>query len=229
MCTRALCLVLCSATAAFGQGTVVWDESINGPLSNDGSNPTILPAFLKGSNSIIGSVEVERSGAVWIGHDDFFTFQIPVGWSLAGVYLTVDKANVWAWVGDETFSTEVGFAQNAASGDLLPQWGIISLNQGLYGMYLSNHDHQSDLSIASYRLDFLTQSVPEPGAVSVFLAGAGVAGFLCWKKCRLNNPPLQSEVQIQRWMNRLTNVDQCGVNAKAAVRPIDSTFCERKT
>ncbi len=176
-------IAVCSISIALGQGTILWDESVNGELSESSSPATPLSPFQLGTNSIIGVTEVEPSGAIWIVHPDFFTIQVPNGLAITAVYLQLNKPNVWHWIGDTGFLSELAFAQNPASGNLLSQWGLLSIGTGAYGMDVENHDAQPFTAIANYRLDFFVQSVPEPSASLLFLLGGiGCLAFGRWRK-----------------------------------------------
>ena len=179
---KTLLLILLSATAAFGQGTILWDESVNGPLSFNYQAPTALGALSYGSNSVFGATEIEPTGPGYFVHDDYFTFTVPNNSSLTAVYIGIDKPSVWTWIGDETFSSELGFIGNPSNGELLSQWTLSSLGPGVYGMYMANHDFQPVTSIANYRLDFFVHAIPEPSTISLWLAGAGLVGFCTWRK-----------------------------------------------
>lgn len=161
------------AGRVLGQGTLLWSEAVNGPLSQDFSSPTALAALQLGTNSIVGQTEVVPVGPNWEGHPDIFTIQVPAELRVTAVYLNVDKPNVWAWIGDPSFITQFAFKMNPANGELLAQWSLSSISLGGYGMYLDNHDQQAFTSIANYRLDFFVQSIPEPGVL-----GLGVLGGL---------------------------------------------------
>lgn len=73
----ALALSPLSATALAG---IVWNESVQGDLSGNPASPTPIALDL-GSNEIIGSVFASADTR------DYFTFSIPTGRSLAGIFL----------------------------------------------------------------------------------------------------------------------------------------------
>jgi hypothetical protein len=179
-------LLMASACAAMGQGTILWDESVNGELSMNAGSPTQLGSLVPGTNTILGATEVQPAGdGNYIDHDDYFTFVVPNGSLVGAIYFSVDKPNVWTWVGDPGFSTQLGFAANPTSGELLSQWGLSSLSPGTYGMSLANHDVQQTTSLANFRLDFYSQIVPEPGTLGLWLAGAASAGLYGLRKPRV--------------------------------------------
>lgn len=165
-------LAACLTTTALGQGTVLWDESVNGLLSQNYHFPTQLVPVEAGTNSVFATTSVEPVGGNWSVHPDFFILKVPSNLSVKEVTLQIDKSNVWAWLGDATFSTQMAFTGNSSSGDLFSQWQLAALLPGDYGVYLSNNDLQPFTSIAHYRLDFVVQTVPEPGAWTLLLLGA---------------------------------------------------------
>src|SRR3954471_10305724 len=68
-----------AAHSAFA--VVVWDESINGDLSNDRAAPTSL-TFTAGTNSVIAT-----SVSAGSGEREYFTFTLPAGYSLTSIVL----------------------------------------------------------------------------------------------------------------------------------------------
>jgi hypothetical protein len=165
------------ARCACGQGRILWDESANGPLSNDPDNPTQLGALLGGTNSILGATEYIPNGI----YGDYFTFSVPTATEISKIWLSVDGA-VAVWLGNPNFGTEYAHVTNPANGDVFPQWGLNSISTGVYGMYIANYDLSPGPSIANYRLDFFSQNIPEPGTPSLFFVGLGLIGFHCWRK-----------------------------------------------
>jgi hypothetical protein len=182
MTTKITLLALLLTANAHGQGTILWNESVNGPFSGDFAHPTSLSPLQAGTNSIIGMSEVVPVGNNWFGSPDFFTFAIPSDLVVSEVHLQIDKPNVWTWIGEPSYVNQLAFAGSPSTGDLLAQWGISAIGPGAYGMYLANLDQQAVTSIASYRLDFFVQNIPEPSTLSLLLVGAGFVGFCSWRK-----------------------------------------------
>ena len=179
-----LALAVLSATTVFGQGTILWDESVNGPLSEDFNQPTSLGPMQIGINSIIGLTAIVPPPPFWEYHPNYFTFEVPKGLAVQAINLQVDKPNVWAWIGNPEFSSQLAFTMNPSTGELLSQWALGSIPSGSYGMYLENLDQQSFTSVASYRLDFFVQAVPEPGTFWLLVAGAGLVVLRGWRKAQ---------------------------------------------
>ena len=171
------------SAAAFGQTTILWNESVNGHLSGNSSTFS----FQLGTNIIIGATEVEQTGNNWFVHPDYFTFEVPNDSEVTAIYILIDKPLVWTWIGDPTFSSELAYTLNTSPGELLSQsqWGLSSISADTYGMYLSNHDHSSPLSIANYELDFVVEPLPEPSPVGLLLLGTCVFILRSCRQSRL--------------------------------------------
>ena len=174
---RAIFLTATVGSCAFGQSLVIWNESVDGPLSNDSSFPTPLVVLQPGTNSVLGMTENEPATGNHIVYPDLFVIQVPDNSAMTALYLELDKPNLWNWIGDTSYSTQLGFIQSPRNGDVLAQWGLELVGSGYYGMYVANLDSQVTTSIATYRLDFVVQAVPEPSAVSLLLAGAGIVAL----------------------------------------------------
>jgi hypothetical protein len=184
-CMTILFAFIFSATAASGQTTILWNESVNGELSQDFNSPTPFGALQLGTNSIIGATEIVPYGNNWGAYPEFFTFEVPSNSEVTALYIQIDKPDVWAWIGDPTFSNELAFDVNPSIGELLSQWGLDSISPGLYGMYLLNADEQSYTTIANYQLDFVLEPIPEPGILGLLLLSAGVFTLRHCRKFRL--------------------------------------------
>src|SRR5260370_42622603 len=81
---------------ALGQGTLLWDESVNGSLSTVSSIPTPLGPLSLGTNRVLGSSQafpIPPFG--WKREFDFFTFTVPNEAKISSIYLSVDGRS-WA-------------------------------------------------------------------------------------------------------------------------------------
>lgn len=131
------------------QGVVLWDEAVNGPLSNASSAATALASLQVGTNTIVGELEIVPNGGIWTVYEDFFVLDLPVNLMVDKVYLQIDKPDVQTWIGNSSFSSQLGFSPSSPPGELLSHWGINGLSTGSYGMYLANHDAQVFTSVAN--------------------------------------------------------------------------------
>jgi predicted outer membrane repeat protein len=119
-------LFLCSASLAFDH-----DESVDGPLSGDPANPTLLSPVLLGSNTVTGSVASASNPA------DYFAFAVPTGSSLEAIILDdLDPgADFWFDVrslpGGEILYTGETDQENLGL-NLLPAMGLAPLPAGSY-------------------------------------------------------------------------------------------------
>ena len=116
MRTRTLAVVSAAvAFAAPASADVIWDEAINGDLSSDNLNPTLL-AFVPGSNMVFGSTSPEPEL-----DPDYFTMVIPAGYELSSIifeeYVSGDTTPHYHLPSD-TFDT-VDLAYLASSSALL--------------------------------------------------------------------------------------------------------------
>ena len=180
----ALVTLAACASRLLGQGTILWNEAVNGPFSGSSSTPTPISPFGLGTNSLIGVTEIAPSGQIWFVQPDFFSVVVPEGMHVNAIHLQIDKPNVWIWIGEPNYLSELAFAGGPADGDLLLPWGLTSIESGAYGMYIANHDAGPSSSVANYRLDFVV--IPEPAAWSV-LCLSGVALFLKRQPCAQGN------------------------------------------
>jgi PEP-CTERM motif len=189
VCTSFFYLIASTASAV-----VVWDESVNGDVSNNPVAPTSINLAV-GTNSFVATMP---------GDDlDFITINVPAnsqfsaliqgpydsfdqisfiaigpGSQLPASILTYDPTGLLGY-------THFGPGQFDEGTDLLPQLAVASfgvpgfatpLPSGAYSFWI-----QQESSIAtSYRLDFVVTAVPEPASSVLFLL-AGV-GALCRRR-----------------------------------------------
>ena len=183
--TLALCALLAFPALAV-QAVPVYDEGLDGDLSNDANAPTAV-AFGVGSNQVIGSVTAS-SGEV----RDYLTFTIGAGQSLTGIildaYTPFDTTFQALSSGGTSFvpsgSTQGLFLGSShlnggsVGGDALalmaalPFGGVgfsTPLGPGTYTYLIQ----QTGPEVTQYTLDF--QVVPEPGTAA--LVGTGLLGL----------------------------------------------------
>lgn len=106
----------------------VWDESVDGDLSDDGLNPSGIFNFAEGDNIIIASQQGNPRDV------DFFAFTVPDGFEL--IELVVDdyeSTDNVAFIGiDSGATTDVDFT-NPSAGDLLggTSYGTASIGNNI--------------------------------------------------------------------------------------------------
>jgi uncharacterized repeat protein (TIGR01451 family) len=165
--------------------SVLWDESVNGNLSNNQGTPTPLSAAL-GTNSVIGTV----GGAD--GTQDWLTLHVPAGMRLDSLVLAVySSTDAQGFTGVQPGTSFVGspftagsylgyahFGTGATNGtlpptnligaDLLPIMGSATTAPGAQGFTppLAAGDYtfliQQLGAITTYQFDYDTNTVPTP-------------------------------------------------------------------
>jgi hypothetical protein len=181
--------------------TIIWDEAVNGDLSNAQGTPTAL-ALAPGTNSIVGTV----SGAG--DSQDFVSLTVPVGKTLNSITLaSYVSADAQGFTGVQAGASFVGSTLSAASyagyahfgtgatngalppanlvgADLLPIMANPALAGGATGLTLPLGAGTYTFLIqqlggpTSYRFDY--EVVPEPAA-SLLTAG-GLALLAWWRR-----------------------------------------------
>ena len=193
---RALCCSVVFAIASHSVAAVVWDESVNGDVSNDPTAPTQMNLSV-GTNSFVASMP---------GDDlDFFTIHVPTGSVLSGlynpVYDSLDQVSFMA-IGPGTSMpaavlsydptgllgyTHFGPGVYDPSENLLVDMSLPAfplngfsrpLPAGAYTMWLQQESSVDE----NYQLDFVVDAVPEPASGALLLVGC-VAGS-AWRRNR---------------------------------------------
>jgi len=176
---------------------VVWDESLNGDLSNAQGTPTAL-ILEEGINTLAGKVSSPSDS------QDFVSLFVPAGQFLSSIILTVyTSADGKAFTGVQAGSSFVGspfsassyagyahFGSGATNGavvgaDVLaimadPALAVgatglsIPLGTGVYTFLIQ----QTGTSLTSYQFDY--EVVPEPS--TCMLTAAGIAVIAWWRR-----------------------------------------------
>jgi hypothetical protein len=199
--TKALAALTLGLTfAGPAMAGTVWNEAVNGDLSNNPLAPTVV-SFAPGSNDIIGEAG-NAIGAAPGFDQDFLTFTVPTGYSLASLMaVSVDllsPTDKLAFVGlqsgsqitvnvDPPYTNAaglLGWLHVAPSNDgmnILPAMGIAGdgatgftgpLSAGSYSVWIQ------DTSPFDYDFSFDIVPAPEPGTVMLMLTGvAGLMGL----------------------------------------------------
>jgi len=196
---RRLHLLLCvvALCASWSRATVIWNESINGDLSNNQAAPTPL-TLASGTNSVVGTTAA--------GDQDWLALTIPAGFQLSSdvleSYASTDSQGFTgvqagsSFVGnpETTPSAYLGYAHfgtaasNGALGttdlvgvNLLPIMGNTAdasgsqgftppLGAGTYTFLI-----QQTGATTAYQFDFGVTSVPEPGSLCLVGLAATMA------------------------------------------------------
>jgi hypothetical protein len=173
---RFAALLAFTAAAVCSRATVIWDEAINGGLSQDYVTATALPAFGVGSNTVLGQAQIVPFRFGWTTYTDYFTFSLPDATKVTSIVLNADDTNLWIWIGTPDFATQLGFVgflgagwgvPPPSNGDLLPQMSLSGLSAGTYGMYISDRSTDSVARVSNYSLDFNVGAAPVPDSGSV--------------------------------------------------------------
>jgi len=186
ICSMLLLLALAAAESPVSQGAVLWDESLNGDLSNSGLSPTSL-SLSTGSNRILGSTGDSGQGV----DRDYFTFTLPVGSTLSSITLlsnTLISGN-FSFIGFQTGS-QVTVQPSGAGGQALLGWthyansdvGTDILPAITGGGPLASDTYavwvQDTGGPATYGFDLGVTTVPLPPAAILLLSGLLGSGLI---------------------------------------------------
>lgn len=179
---RAFCTCFLVCLAAAGHSQIIWDESIDGDLSDDRINPTSLVLSL-GSNGIVATSQP--------GDREYVHLNLPTGLILSGIVLvSYESDDPIAFIGVQegtTFTeppegTEVAnllgytlFGDEHVGTDILPAMGTAFGTIGFVPP-LTGSDYtfwiQQTGDPSTYHLSFVT--VPEPTTLIGFSALAAI-------------------------------------------------------
>lgn len=186
--------LFCGAMPSFG--AVVYNEAVNGDLSNDGLAPTVV-AFAAGSNQVLGSTG--RGTAI---DRDYLTFTIPVGLYMSSLTVlpTTTVGGATSFIGLEagpqvTLATSATVANGLlgwwhyapADGNILSNMAIPSngssgfslIGPGTYSVWIQDFN----AGTFTYSFDFALAPTPEPSSLcSVGILFLG--GFLLLRRSR---------------------------------------------
>lgn len=181
--TRALCLfsLVLGVLVPRVSALVVWDESIDGPLSASGNAPTVLD-LAPGANTIRSSFGGLN------GQFDYFSFTLPTGQSLEAFtldsYVSTDAV---AWLGIKA-GTDWTIGYDTAQMIGQQHFGTANIGSDLLGFSAGNLLGPGTYTVrsqqlgaaATYQLDL--NVVPEPSTYALLLLTG--AGALWWVKRR---------------------------------------------
>ena len=181
--TRALCLfsLVLGVLVPRVSALVVWDESIDGPLSASGNAPTVL-TLAPGANTIRSSFGGLN------GQFDYFSFTLPTGQSLEAFtldsYVSTDAV---AWLGIKA-GTDWTIGYNTAQMIGQQHFGTANIGSDLLGFSAGNLLGPGTYTVRSQQLGAAAtyqlglNVVPEPSTYALLLLTG--AGALLWVKRR---------------------------------------------
>lgn len=174
-------LVLFGLFSTASNAVVVYDESVDGDLSTDNLNPTLIDVSL-GVNSISGAttfVPLDR---------DFFTIEIGAGERLDSIilssYTNTDDVSFFAYSIGPIFPDLIGgglagfelIGANPGSAlgeDILDNIAGGPLGAGIYTFWA-----QETAGDVTYTFDYNVSAVPVPAALPLLVSGLFSLGFL---------------------------------------------------
>jgi hypothetical protein len=160
---------------------VVWDESVDGPLSASGNAPTVL-------NLAPGANTIRSSFGGLNGQFDYFSFTLPTGQSLEAFtldsYVSTDAV---AWLGIKA-GTDWTIGYDTAQMIGQQHFGTANIGSDLLGFSAGNLLGPGTYTVRSQQLgaaatyQFDLNVVPEPSTYALLLLTG--AGALWWVKRR---------------------------------------------
>ncbi|MBI5383594.1 MAG: PEP-CTERM sorting domain-containing protein [Verrucomicrobia bacterium] len=168
------------ALNAEAQGTVLWDEAVNGSLGNSSDSVTLLGVLSAGTNVIHGTVDLWAAPYGYLALEDHGQFQVGIGWQLVSLRFSTERpANIYL---AGSFSEWPVWRDVPPGIDLVQKHGQGPLPTGTYRLIMRNDDYTGawDGSHVPYLVELVTEPVPEPGVLA--LGGLGLALFALAKR-----------------------------------------------
>lgn len=168
-------VVFCGVIAFNAQAAIVYDEAVQGDLSNDHLSPTVVTLGV-GQNLIMGSTVHQPSL-----DRDFFTITIGTGQALSAIvlssYTNTDDQSFFGMTNGNRFNglgfsdvsgwALIGALPGLSVGDnLLDDMAGGPIGPGAYSFWL-----QETAGNTTYTLDYQVAAVPLPAALPLFLSG----------------------------------------------------------
>jgi hypothetical protein len=160
-----------------GQGSILWDEDRDGPLSNDFGAATDLGALHPGTNSILGAVQMVPIGGNYLILGDLFTVSVPSSLEMRAMWYSADQTTV-VWLEQGRFVSIIASCSSPTNGELMAQMGLGVQPPGVYDFRIDNGYRRPWTTSVKYRLDLVVQPVPEPGIISLVATGAACLALL---------------------------------------------------
>jgi hypothetical protein len=174
-------------------GGVIYNEAVDGDLSNSGLAPTAVGPLTVGSNEVLGTTGSDTSGV----DRDYFTMTVPTGFALTSIIVlpgTTSGGGGLSFIGlQEGPQVTVATDASSAAGllgwwhyspgdinhDILPSMAIPAdgssgftppLGPGQYSFWIQ----ELSAGVFPYGFDFELSSVPEPASFVTMLCGLAI-------------------------------------------------------
>ena len=198
---RLACIALTFALTSAASAGVVWNETVNGDLSNAGSSPTFLGTLTAGSNQVFGLTGRPGPAPATPPERDYFFITVPSGLSLAKITLLPgNNMGSLGFIGIQAGSAITLPVDASSAAGLLGWWHYapadigkdillsmsvpangssgftLPLGAGNYAFWVQDTSTPADPSIP-FNFGFDLTLVPEPGTMAMILLGLGGLGF----------------------------------------------------
>ena len=189
---RALAIALLAGITTTANAQVVFDEAIDGDLSDLGPSPTVLGVFGLGTTTIVGTLgpDAGGNGATNGSSDaDIFTFTIAPGQVVSSFTTTRSGPGNQSFFGQASSSSIASFTENDTLASALDTGGLFtnagttseSLGGGVPATFGPGPNtfifQETAAGPVNYSISFnVATAVPEPTSSALFV-GLGLAGL----------------------------------------------------